>query len=269
GSSMRRDIAPSIAPFEWRWAIIFSGLLLATTLLPYGWAFASNAPSDNWAFMGILVNPKDEASYLAKINEGAQGSWIFTLPYTGETQTGVAIHEFYLLLGHIARLTGLSSLLMFHISRLVTGFFMYLSFYYLGSVIWPRLRPRRLFFSLLAVGSGLGWLYLVLAGRSSGIAAFQDLPTDLSIPESIPLFATFVNPHFPLAIALVSLLAATFITVFRPGFTMEPTVTNGGLGVVLITGALSVVQPQALIPIMTALVAYVIVLAVRSRKIPM
>ncbi len=264
---MRQDIAPSIAPFEWRWVIIFSGLLVAITLLPYAWAFASNSPSDSWAFMGILVNTKDGASYLGKINEGAQGNWLFRLSYTAEDQTGVAIHEFYLLLGHIARLTGLSSLLMFHISRLITGFFMYLSFYYLGSVIWPRLRPRRLFFSLLAVGSGLGWLYLVLFARVASPNIISP-PTDINVPESIPFYATFTNPHFPLAIALITLLAATFVIVFRPGFEDHPGFQNGGLTVVVLVIALAVVQPQGLVPVSVALCVYLVILAIRERHIP-
>ncbi|HLY24765.1 MAG TPA: hypothetical protein VKQ72_00405 [Aggregatilineales bacterium] len=264
---MRRDISPSIAPSEWRWVIIFSGLLVAITLLPYAWAFASNSPSDYWVFMGILVNPKDEASYLAKINEGAQGAWLFTLPYTAENQTGAAINEFYLLLGHIARLTGLSSLLMFHISRLVTGFVMYLSFYYLGSVIWPRLRPRRLFFSLLAVGSGLGWLYLVLFGRVAAPATIST-STDFVVPESIPFYSTFTNPHFPLAIALIALLAAYFVTAFRPGFEDQPGFANGGLTVAALTIALAIVQPQGLVPIAAGLCVYVVVLAIHERRIP-
>src|SRR5260221_5578282 len=110
---------------------------------------------------------------------------------------------------------GLSGLLIFPIARLVTGFIMYISIYYLGSVIWPRLRPRRLFFSLLAIGSGLGWLFLVFFGRGSSLDA-ATLPSDLAIPESIPFYSTFVNPHFPLAIALTALLASMFVVVFRP-----------------------------------------------------
>src|SRR5258708_198697 len=159
---MQRNSVPNISPSEWRWVIVFSGLLVAITLLPYAWAFASDSPTDSWQFMGMLPNPQDGATYLSKINEGVNNSWLFYLSYTPEPHSGAAINEFYLFLGHIARLTGLSGLLIYHIARLVTGFIMYISIYYLGAVIWPRLRPRRLFFSLLPVGSGLGWLFLVV-----------------------------------------------------------------------------------------------------------
>src|SRR5262249_50762606 len=144
---------------------------------------------------------------------------------------------------------------------------MYIAIYHLGSVIWPRMRPRRLFFSLIAVGSGLGWLGLIFLARPGGIDP-TSLPTDFSIPESIPFYATFVNPHFPLAIALIALLAATFVMVFRPGFKTEPTFSNGGASVALITIALCIVQPQGWVPIAAALCLYIAVLTWRTRRIP-
>jgi hypothetical protein len=260
---MRRVNAPGISPTEWRWVIIFSGLMVAITLIPYAWAFASDAPNDSWQFMGMLHNPQDGATYLSKIAEGARGSWLFTLSYSPEKTSGAAIFEFYLLLGHLARFLGFSPLLMYHIARLVTGFIMYISIYYLGSVIWPRLRPRRLFFSLLAVGSGLGWLALVLIPGTG-----SNPPPDFSIPESIPFLSTFVNPHFPLAIALIALLAGIFVMVFRPGFKLEPTFSNGGLSVIAISIGLVVVLPQALIAIAAALCVYILVMTWRTRRIP-
>ena len=266
---MQRVTAPGISSAEWRWVIIFSGLLVAITLLPYAWAFASDKTGDNWQFMGMLPNPQDGATYLSKIGEGARGAWLFTLSYTPEPHAGAAINEFYLLLGHLSRILGLSPLLMYHISRLVTGFVMYISIYHLGSVIWPRIRPRRLFFALIGIGSGLGWLALIFASRT-GVGGNDplSLPTDFSIPESIPFFATFVNPHFPLAIALIALLAATFVMVFRPGFNTEPTFTNGGASVALVSVALCIIQPQGWVPIAGALCLYILVLMWRSRKIP-
>lgn len=264
---MQRNSIPGISPSEWRWVIVFSGLLVTITLLPYAWAFASDSPTDSWQFMGTLVNPLDGASYLSKINEGMHGQWLFTLSYTPEQTTGAAIQEFYLLLGHIAQLTGLSVLLIYHVARLATGFIMYISIYYLGSVIWPRLRPRRLFFSILAVGSGLGWLFLVIFGRGGGFDAAV-LPTDLTVPESIPFYATFANPHFPLAIALIALIASMFVVVFRPGFEEQPNASNGGITVIFLTLALAIVQPQGLPPIVTALCAYLVIMVWKTRRIP-
>ncbi len=249
-----------VSSSEWRWVIIFSGLLVTLTLLPYVWAFASDTPNDHWQFMGILSNPLDGATYFAKIGEGVRGQWLFTLAHTPEVSDGVAIHEFYLLLGHLADVLNFTPPLIFHLARIATGFAMYIAFYFLGATIWQRLRARRLFFGLIAVGSGLGWLATLF---------FPTLhPIDLYVPEAIPLYATFINPHFPLSIALVTLIAATFIRVFRPGYNVKPSLGNGGLTLGIVAFVLALLQPQAWLPIGFALSMYLVVQTIQTRKLP-
>ena len=65
---MQSPTSSEITPAEWRWVLIIGGVLAAITLLPYAWALALNATASNWQFMGILANPQDGATYLAKIN---------------------------------------------------------------------------------------------------------------------------------------------------------------------------------------------------------
>jgi hypothetical protein len=253
----------SISRSEWRWVIIVSGLLVTLIALPYALAFASDSRNANLHFMGILVNPLDGATYLSKIREGMTGSWLYTFQFTTEANQGAVIHEFYLFLGHLARLMGFSQLQVFHISRLVTSILMFLSFYHLGAVIWPRVRPRRLFFGLLAIGSGLGWLALIALGSDVGTVA-----TDIWMPETIPLYAAFTNPHFPLTIAFITLIASIFIVAFRPGFNEQPTASNGGLMLILLVIGLAIVQPQGLVGILAGLCVYIMILVVRMRRIP-
>lgn len=249
-----------VSTAEWRWVIIISGILVALTLVPYAWALASNQADANWQFMGMLANPKDGATYLSKIEQGQRGSWLFTLRYTPEAHDGAGFFTFYLFLGHAARITGLSSLVVFHLTRVATGFFMYISLYQLGATIWVRLRPRRLFFLLISVGSGLGWLLLLLdPGR---------LAVDLTVPEAFPFYAAYANPHFPMSIASLALIAATYMVVFRRGYTAPPAVENGGLGLMLLSMLLALIQPTALIPIASALVAYVVARAYLTRDFP-
>lgn len=134
-----------VSTAEWRWVIVISGLLVALTLVPYAWALATNETADGWQFMGMLSNPKDGATYLSKIEQGRRGAWLFELRHTPESHNGAGFHTFYIFLGHIARLTGLSSRLIFHIARVATSLLMYISIYQLGATIWIRLRPRRCF----------------------------------------------------------------------------------------------------------------------------
>lgn len=249
-----------VSTAEWRWVIVLSGLLVALTLVPYAWALATNQSQDDWQFMGMLSNPQDGATYLSKIEQGREGNWLFELRHTPEDHDGAGFHTFYLFLGHFARLTGLSSLVVFHLARVATGLFMYISIYQLGATIWVRLRPRRLFFTLLAVGSGLGWLTAVMDWSSS--------TADLIIPEAFPFYSAYTNPHFPLTIACLSLIVAVYVVVFRRGYQQEPSVDNGGLGLMLLTMVVALIQPFALLPIGGALAAYVMARAYLTREFP-
>lgn len=260
--TLQRATTNVVSTTEWRWVIIFAGLLVAVGLLPYAWAFTGSTGSD-YSFTGILYNPIDGATLLAKMELGARGAWLFNFPYTPEQTQGVLVHSFYLMLGSLAKLLGFSPLLMFHLARLVAGFMMFASLYHLGSTIWGRLRPRRLFFFMLSVGSGLGWLILTVS-RGTNTAPLPDL----NIPESIPFYASLVNPHFPLAIAMVASLASMCVVIFRPGFNTEPTLTNGGASLVVLTFALVVIEPFAWLPIALGIVVYLWILILRSRRIP-
>jgi hypothetical protein len=264
----RSNPDPHIAPEEWRWVILASGLLAALTLLPYAGALASNAGTTEAQFMGLLANPTDGMSYLAKMEQGYRGEWLFHLPYTPEPHDGAAINLFYLFLGHVARITGLSLLLVYHLARVAAGLFMYCALYQFGATVWTRLRPRRLFFGLTAVASGLGWLIIALDQGAIDPQANRLLP-DLNMPEAFPLYSLYANPHFPLSIGLLALVGSIYVGVFRPGYREEPTLYNQGLILALASVVLSIAQPQALVPLAVALAAYLVVRLVRTHRAPL
>lgn len=249
-----------VSTAEWRWVIIISGILVTLTLLPFAWALASNQSNEDVQFMGMLSNPIDGATYLSKIEQGRRGAWLFELRHTPEDHDGAGFHTFYLFLGHAARITQLSNLVIFHLARVATSFFMYISLYQLGATVWVRLRPRRLFFTLLAVGSGLGWFLLLFNTES--------LAADMTIPEAFPFYAAYTNPHFPMSIACLALIASTYLVVFRRGFNQAPSVENGGLGLMLLSMLLALIQPMALLPIGGGLVTYVIARYYITKEFP-
>ncbi len=181
---------------EWRWVFIAGALLLVILSIPFAWAYAAAAP--HHVFMGILVNPIDGASYLAKMYQGYDGHWLFRLPYTPEAHSGVAIFTFYLALGHVARLLHLEPILIFHAARLVGGMFMFISLYRFAADWTDSIEQRRVTWLLTVLGAGFGWLSLF-----SGYAT----PDLLRLPEGFPLQAVYANPHFPWAIAVAAALA--------------------------------------------------------------
>ncbi|MCB9438055.1 MAG: hypothetical protein H6673_13845 [Anaerolineales bacterium] len=256
GSRRKVDVSTQ----EWRWVAFWGGVFVTITFLPYALAmFASN---DTWHFLGMLGNPKDGAPYFAKIRQGIQGNWLYDFRYTPETHDSAGLFTFYLLLGHLARLLGFSNFVIFHLARIAASLFMLTAFYQFGATVWQRLRPRRMFFAITTVASGLGWLVLPLV-PDNGV-----FPPDIGIPEAFPLYASFVNPHFPFIIGCLTLMAATLLSVFRPGFSEAPTVDNGGLQLILLSVLISIVQPPAMIGIGAALVVFIFLSSYINHSIP-
>jgi len=172
------------------WQVL--GLFLAIIILPY--VFAQLYGGQNNVFGGFLLNPLDGNTYLAKMEEGRQGAWQFTLPFTAEKGSGAFLFMFYLLLGHLSRLAGLSVILTFHLARVLgAAFLAYSLFQYCGWVFENNPKWARRAFALGLLGSGLGWTLL----------AFEQVTADLWVAEAYPFLSGFANPHFSLGMGLL------------------------------------------------------------------
>ena len=73
-----------------RFAILVSVIALAAAAGPYLWAWA--AAGEAHVFGGLLFNPIDGNTYLAKAYQGFEGDWRFRLPYTAEPGGGAYIN---------------------------------------------------------------------------------------------------------------------------------------------------------------------------------
>ena len=175
-------------------AILLSLTIAMLTLLPYLIAQQITGPGE--VFSGFLLNPVDGFSYLAKMGQGEQGAWLFELPYAPEPGEGSFIFIFYLFLGHLTRLSGLSAIVIFHLVRLLAAVLLFITvFFFLKMFIMER-TLRWMAYGLILVGSGFGWIAI----------PFNILASDLSIPESVPFLSVYANAHFPIAATLFLLL---------------------------------------------------------------
>lgn len=225
------------------WIALCVGALLALTLVPYAVAWLG-AP-DGLVFTGVLYNPWDGHSYLAKMRQGWDGQWLFHLPFTEESHDGAFIFTFYLLLGHAARVLGLSLPLTFHLARLLASAFMF-------GMLWRLLgrffdgTARRRAFLLTALGAGLGWLF----------PTADPLLPDLWIPEAFTFYSALSNPHFSLALGLMAALA-------------DMSLANGGrwrpFGAAACGLAMALAQPLALPVILAVLAAHALARALRRQ----
>ncbi len=238
---------------EWRWVIglaLFFCLVIFTPLL-----WVALRGNGDWQFMGVLHNYLDGATYLSKMELGYRGSWLVSFQHTSEDHAGAFIQILYLILGHIVRITSLPPLVVLHVARLGAVLFMFVAFYQFAAVIWSRLRARRIFFIILSIGGGFGWLFAPLTQNVTY--------PDLFIPEAFPFFSALVNVHFPLTFACLSLLVAILIIAFRPGSANFPFINHYLPLVVLLSLLLSLLYPQALVPISVAVGLSVVYMFVR------
>lgn len=171
--------------------ILIGGIFLLVVTVPY--LLAYQQAGDAHRFAGFLLNPIDGHSYLAKMHQGWQGEWRFTLPFTVEAGDGGYLFLFYLGLGHLARIFTLSNQLVFHLARITSAALMVASLWYFFGGVFDDKGTRRLAYSLALFGSGFGWL-----ASTAGI-----LSADLWVAEGFPFLSAYANPHFPLGIALM------------------------------------------------------------------
>jgi hypothetical protein len=244
---------------EWRW-LAWTGLaLVLASNLPYLVAWA--ATPDNATFTGLVFNPLDGNSYIAKMRQGLEGSWRFHLAYTPEQSRGAYIFLFHLWLGHLARWTEVPLIGIYHGARVLGGAAMLAAIYVLASHLSDDGRERGTIFLLTSLGSGLGWL--------AGAAGFET--ADLWVPEAFPPYSLMANAHFPLAIALMAGLAVCGLRTMNtetqaenPGGTAWP----WGLGGMLAAVLLGTIQPFGLVPVFGGLGIMLAARALRERAVP-
>lgn len=178
---------------EWRWVITWIVVALIVTAIPYV-VGAARSTSDH-IFGGLVIAIEDGNSYLAKMNEGAHGAWLFHLPYTSEPHTGTILYIHYLLLGKVAALFKLPLSVAFHVARMIAATLLLLVLYRFIAMFVVSRAARRIAFLLVIFSGGLGWL-LILLGQPNWLGS---TPLDLISPEAFTFLTIYAFPHITLA----------------------------------------------------------------------
>jgi hypothetical protein len=188
-----------ISRTEWRWAAIWIAVALIVTSVPYLVGWLRSTPDR--VFGGFAFAIEDGYSYLAKMKQGAEGLWLFQLPYTSEAHTPAIFYLFHLLLGKFSALTGLSTPLVYHLARVLFDAIL-LAVIYRFIAMFTAWRPvRRIAFLLIIFSGGLGWL-LILLGQTDWLGS---APIDLISPEAYTFLILYGFPHLALARTLLLL----------------------------------------------------------------
>ncbi len=186
---------------EWRWAGAFAAAVLVLLTLPY--LIAYQAQGEDWRFSGFLFGVEDGNSYIADMRRGADGEWLFRIPYTTEPQNGALIYLPYLLLGKLAGGAAMHDQLvaLFQLARIAAGIAMLLAVYRFLACFIENIPLRRWGLAAAAFGGGLGW---ILLARGS-------YPLEFTSPEAFGFLSLFGLPHMAMARALLLLALAWFV----------------------------------------------------------
>jgi hypothetical protein len=178
---------------KFKQTILLASIFLAAIGLPTIYATLSGGTQS--IFGGFLLNPIDGNSYLAKMQIGFQGEWLFHLPYSIEKGDGAYLYLFYLGLGKIAYLFGLPLVVTFHVARIMAASFLFFSLFKFGHETFLSQSDHWQGFALIlaAFGSGMGWIAILFGWKTS----------DLWVAEGYPFLASYTNPHFPLGMGLI------------------------------------------------------------------
>ena len=219
-------------------------LVLMLNTMPF--LVAALVGGEAYRFDGILLNPLDGHTYLAKMAQGFLGAWKFTLPYTAEPGQGAYLNLFYIFLGHVARLTHLSLPLVFNIARILSGYFLLTTLSRFFDDVIPEARPRHIAFALAALGGGMGWLLI----------PFGLFTADFWVAEAYPFLSIYDNPHFPLGLALM-LWLLTPIPVHSGDTPQKP--TGRELWYAIVSLFLTVISPFGVVIVIVVLAGWLAV----------
>ncbi|MBK7896068.1 MAG: hypothetical protein IPJ90_14570 [Anaerolineaceae bacterium] len=184
---------------EWLGAAGVAVITAVLTLIPY-WLGNLLAP-DNLVYMQLIMNPEDAQTYWAKMLQGFDGAWLYTIPFTPEPHAAAGVGLFYVWLGQLARGLGVPLTAVWHGSRVVASILLFLTtFRFVASFLQDR-RSRWTAYLLAIFGSGLGWLLFAL-GQNFWLGAF---PVDFKQPGAHLFFTALTFPHISLGTAVILL----------------------------------------------------------------
>jgi hypothetical protein len=171
------------------WILFVSFLILLWGSIPT-WA-GYQAETEELRFRGIFFDSQDYAVHVATMEAGRQGEWGYQFRFTTEPHDPAYIRMFYMALGQLSRWLALPSELTFQLARWLLGFLALFALYQLMRQVFSDLFRARTAFLLAAMGSGLGWLQLILNWAPGRIT-----PIDFWLIDAYVFFSLSLFPHF-------------------------------------------------------------------------
>jgi len=191
----------------WGTALLLGLALALVTLIPYLVAAADQAPGR--VFMGFFYLGDDANTYLAKMQQGWEGSWLWHNRYSTEPSPGIYFFIFWLALGHLASLLSLSLLATYQVARMVGSVALILAGWAFIRRFVENPAARRWALWFMALGLGCGY---VIQALGHPVVMGQTTDTlDWRMPELSAFYSILSLPHFIWVAALQA--AAILLTL--------------------------------------------------------
>ncbi|MCP4426547.1 MAG: hypothetical protein GY803_18805 [Chloroflexi bacterium] len=198
---MPDDRSSQISQREWIIVVLISLLTASLLTLPY--ILGHLLAPDGVVFTGLMINVED-TSYLSIIRQGRAGAWVYRNLFTTEEHAPIFIQGFYLSLGHLARLLGVTAVTMWHLARWLADATLFILLYgYIARFI-KATGTRAAAFALAVFGSGFDWVQFSAAFERPN--TLEAVPMDLFTPETHLFFSALTFPHFIAGIILIMLI---------------------------------------------------------------
>ncbi|MBI4991354.1 hypothetical protein HZB96_04650, partial [Candidatus Gottesmanbacteria bacterium] len=129
--------------------LITTAIILSLNLIPLIMQFRHSPPGRTFAL--IHNNAQDFFFYQSLMNEGANGAWLTSDPYTAEPHQSSIIFSYFVWLGKLSNLLNLPYAITYHLARIILSILFLLSiFYFLFSTRLPHPRLTYLLFLFAA-----------------------------------------------------------------------------------------------------------------------
>jgi hypothetical protein len=190
------------------------------------------------------VSPPDRAyyvlrgqgAYTAYIRQSKEGAWNLYNPYTTRPSPAIYAHLFYVALGKIAAVFSFDPVALYMVTRVATGFILFVAAYWFISVVLPRnLQSLAVVFTLgLEPGPLLSAIHDLPAGEAGLRSILTAPPAIFSYFPQEAALRHFGLPHHTLAEALgLLLLGSVFLFVKKSSW-----LRLVSIGLLTITGTL-------------------------------
>jgi hypothetical protein len=192
---------PTLSHRQWLALLFIASLLAGLFVLPY--VLGHTLAPTGTVYTG-LFNNIDDGTYLSAIEQGRQGHWTYRNLFTSEEHEAAYIEGFYLALGWLARLFGLSTTAIWHIGLFAADVVFFVLVFHFVAFFFPNPFQRKVAFALVVLGGGFDWFaFPVWLERPNTLEA---IPVDLHMPEVHPFFSALTYPHFMAGISLIILI---------------------------------------------------------------